>query len=192
MTDNRDKIAADPNEVDAIKLSLMLTDLRLPTFNRLWRGFATRADAEGCTAARFLATLVEHELAERDRRRIGRHLREARLLPGKSLAAFDFNAVPMISKAQVNALAAGYAWLDQGANCLIFGPPDPSTQCTPRYVIESSAVPGSNRLFAGRRCADRCRSARLPALPGSTRALPCRPAQPRSCRPRSAAARSSC
>ena len=106
MTDNQDKIAADPNKVDAIKLSLMLTDLRLPTFNQLWQGFAKRADAEGWTAARFLATLVEHELAERDRRRIERHLREARLLPGKSLAAFDFNAVPMISKAQVNAQKA--------------------------------------------------------------------------------------
>ena len=31
----------------------------------------------------------------------------------------------MISKAQVNALAAGDAWIDQGANCLIFGPPGP-------------------------------------------------------------------
>ena len=123
MTENTDKTAADPNKVDAIKLSLMLTDLRLPTINQLWQSFAKRADAEGWTAARFLAALVEHELAERDRRRIERHLREARLLPGKTLASFDFNAVPMISKAQINALAAGDAWLTQGANCLIFGPP---------------------------------------------------------------------
>ncbi len=72
MTDNRDRPAADPNKVDAIRLSLMLTELRLPTINRLWQGFAKRADAEGWTAARFLATLVEHELAERDRRRIER------------------------------------------------------------------------------------------------------------------------
>ena len=57
------------------------------------------------------------------RRRIERHLREAKLLPGKTLASFDFNVVPMISKAQVNALAVGDAWLTQGANCLIFGPP---------------------------------------------------------------------
>ena len=110
MTDNQDRIAADPNKVDAIKLSLMLTELRLPTFNQLWQGFAKRADAEGWTAARFLATLLEHELAERDRRRIERHLRQARLLPGKTLDAFDFSVVPMISKAQVNALAAGDAW----------------------------------------------------------------------------------
>ena len=73
--------ATDPNKVDAIKLSLMLADLRLPTINQLWKSFAKRADAEGWTAARFLAALAEHELAERDRRRIERHLREARLLP---------------------------------------------------------------------------------------------------------------
>ena len=123
MMDNKDKSAADPNKVDAIKLSLMLSDLRLPTINQLWQSFAKRADAEGWTAARFLAALAEHELAERDRRRIERHLREAKLLPGKSLDSFDFNAVPMISKAQVSALAAGDAWLTQGANCLVFGPP---------------------------------------------------------------------
>ena len=116
-------MVAQRYKVDAIKLSMMLADLRLPTINQLWKSFAKRADAEGWTAARFLAALAEHELAERGRRRIERHLREARLLPGKSLASFDFNAVPMISKAQVMALAAGDGWLNQGANCLVFGPP---------------------------------------------------------------------
>ncbi len=123
MTGKQDRNAIDPNTVDAIKLSLMLTDLRLPTIKEIWQTFARRSDAEGWTAARFLATLVEHELAERDRRRIERHLRDARLLPGKSLDTFDFTVVPMLSKAQVNALAAGDAWLSQGGNCLIFGPP---------------------------------------------------------------------
>jgi DNA replication protein DnaC len=69
MTDKDDVTAPDPNKVDAMKLSLMLTDLRLPTINQLWQSFAKRADAEGWTAARFLAALAEHELAERDRRR---------------------------------------------------------------------------------------------------------------------------
>ena len=123
MTGSDDLTATDPNKVDAIKLSLMLADLRLPTINQLWKSFAKRADGEGWTAARFLAALAEHELAERDRRRIERHLREARLLPGKSLASFDFKAVPMLAKAQVMALAAGDGWLNQGANCLVFGPP---------------------------------------------------------------------
>jgi len=42
---------------------------------------------------------------------------------GKTFDTFDFNAVPMVSKAQVMALAAGDSWLDQGANILLFGPP---------------------------------------------------------------------
>ncbi|MBB3289085.1 DNA replication protein DnaC [Rhizobium sp. BK347] len=67
--------------------------------------------------------IAEHELAERDRRRIERHLAEARLPPGKTLDSFDFDAVPMVSKAQVMAIAAGDSWLAKGANILLFGPP---------------------------------------------------------------------
>ncbi len=48
-------------------------------------------------------------------RRFERHLDEARLPPGKTLATFDFTAVPMVSKAQVMALAAGDSWLEKGA-----------------------------------------------------------------------------
>jgi DNA replication protein DnaC len=55
---------------------------------------------------RFLAALAEHEIAERRRRRLERHLAEARLPLGKTLDSFDFEAVPMVSKAQVMALAA--------------------------------------------------------------------------------------
>ena len=60
---------------------------------------------------------------ERVRRRIERHLAEARLPPGKTLDAFEFEAVPTISKAQVMALVAGDGWLERGANLLLFGPP---------------------------------------------------------------------
>ncbi|MBK6451328.1 MAG: ATP-binding protein [Proteobacteria bacterium] len=67
--------------------------------------------------------IAEHELAERDRRRVERHLGEAKLLPGKTLENFDFEAVPMISKAQVSALCAGDGWLENGANLILFGPP---------------------------------------------------------------------
>ena len=62
-------------------------------------------------------------MAERARRRIERHLDEARLPPGKTFDSFEFDAVPMISKAQVKALAAGDSWLEKGANLLMFGPP---------------------------------------------------------------------
>jgi len=108
--------------IDAARLPLMLTTLRLPTFGRHWQDFAARADAEGWGAARYLAALCEHELAERDQRRIARHRREAGLPDGKTFATFDFAAVPTLRKAHLLALAEGDAWIDQGANILCFGP----------------------------------------------------------------------
>jgi DNA replication protein DnaC len=48
---------------------------------------------------------------------------EARLPAGKTLATFEFESVPMLSKAQAMALAAGDVWLKTGANLLLFGPP---------------------------------------------------------------------
>jgi len=71
--------------IDAARLTLALNELRLPTIKALWPRFAEQADKEGWRAARLLSTLVEHELAERDRRRIERHIAQARLLPGKTL-----------------------------------------------------------------------------------------------------------
>lgn len=112
-----------PPQIDAARLALMLTELRLPTMKAVWPDFTQQADQEGWPAAHTLAALVEQELADRARRRIERHLAQAQLPPGKTLANFDFNAVPMISKAQVMALTAGDRWLDEGANLILFGPP---------------------------------------------------------------------
>ena len=113
---------AEPRHARGSALSRM-GDLRLPAIKAGWKHVADRADKEGWPSARFLATLAEHEVAERAKRRIERYLTEARLPPGKNLESFDFNVVPMISKAQVMALAAGDGWLDKGANLLAFGPP---------------------------------------------------------------------
>jgi DNA replication protein DnaC len=109
--------------VDAARVELMLGELRLPGIKMVWADLAVRADKEGWPAARFLAALAEYEIAERSRRRIARHMSEARLPVGKTIATFDFAAVPMVSKAQVMALTAGDGWLAGGANLLMFGPP---------------------------------------------------------------------
>jgi DNA replication protein DnaC len=111
------------NPVDAARLALLLVELRLPAVKLVWADLAAQADKEGWPAARFLAALAEHEAAERGRRRIERHLAEARLPPGKTIDTFDFEAVPVVSKAQIMALAAGDAWLAKGANLILFGPP---------------------------------------------------------------------
>jgi DNA replication protein DnaC len=109
--------------IDAQRLTLILNELRLPAIKQVWPQFVARADKEAWPAARLLAALAEHEIAERDRRRVERHLLEARLPPGKTIDAFAFDAVPMISKAQVLAICSGDGWLDKGANLILFGPP---------------------------------------------------------------------
>src|SRR3978361_848840 len=107
--------------IDGARLTIMLIALRLPAIKQDWSSFAERADKESWPAARFLASLAEHEIAERDRRRLARHLVEAQLLPGKTLDSFDFDVVPLISKAHVMAICAGDSWIDKGANLILIG-----------------------------------------------------------------------
>ncbi len=101
---------------DPGRLALMLNELRLPTIARsVARACAERSDKEGWQATRLLGALLEHELAERAKRRIERHRAESHLDPTKTLAIFDFSMVPMVSKAHVMALVTGDAWLEKGA-----------------------------------------------------------------------------
>ena len=118
----RSRRMSDSITVDAARLPLLLQELRLPTVAAMWQQFTARADREGWPSARLLATLAELELADRARRRIQRHLVEARLPAGKTLDSFDFAAIPMVSRAHVTALATGDAWLEGGSNVLLFGP----------------------------------------------------------------------
>ena len=67
------------SDVDAAKLPVMLSALRLPTIGRIWQEFGARADREGWGSARFLAAMCDHELAERAARRIARHMAESGL-----------------------------------------------------------------------------------------------------------------
>lgn len=111
---------ANPRAVDIHALPTMLTALRLPSIHRHWPTLAERADKEGWPAARFLAALAELEIAERETRRIRRHLIEAQLPGGKTLATFDFKALPGVPRARIAALAAG-DWLETGANLIAIG-----------------------------------------------------------------------
>ena len=113
-----------PREVDVHKLPAMLTALRLPSFQSSWQAhwqaFAARADDEGWSAAGFLAALAECELAERETRRIQRHLADSRLPAGKTLATFDFDALTTVPRRRIEALAAG-DWIDAGHNLVAIG-----------------------------------------------------------------------
>ena len=112
--------ATDVRAVDVHALPAMLTALRLPSIHRHWPALAERADKEGWPAGRFLAALAELELAERETRRIRRHLIESQLPGGKTLATFDFKALPGVPRARVEALAAG-DWIETGATLIAIG-----------------------------------------------------------------------
>ena len=135
MNDN----TGDTIKVDTARLPLLLRELRLPTIAAMWQTFTERADREGWPAARLLATLAELELAERVQRRVQRHLIEAHLPPDKTLDSFNFAAVPMISRAQVTALASGDGWIDRGGTILLFGPSG-SGPSSPRAATGHPAV----------------------------------------------------
>ena len=105
------------------RLGMMLTDLRLPTIKRLAGDLCAQSDTQGWPGHRLLEALLEHEINERETRRIDRHRMESGLSPDKRLSSFDFAAVPSVSKALVSALTEGTEWIDRGANVLLFGPP---------------------------------------------------------------------
>lgn len=57
----------------AARLPLILNKLRLPTVKRLWAALAAQSNKEGWPAERFLTAVMEHELAERETRRLERY-----------------------------------------------------------------------------------------------------------------------
>ena len=83
------------NTIDAARVELLLSELRLPAIKLMWAALAARADKEGWPAARFLAALAEHEVADRGRRRIERHLASARLPAGKTFGIIPLTQVDM-------------------------------------------------------------------------------------------------
>lgn len=107
---------------EAATLPVLLKALRLPAMARDWPRLNERAEAAGWSAPQFLAALCEHELAERDSRRIARHAQQSQLPPGKSLASFDFKLIKGLDARRLRALGADTQWVHQAHNVILFGP----------------------------------------------------------------------
>jgi DNA replication protein DnaC len=103
-------------------LPLLLGQLRLPTMQRLWEELALQAEGKGWSGPQYLSSLCEHEVADRDRRRLERYRSAAQLPKSKTLESYDFNAISGVCKNKVIALGAGDNWVKEGMNVLIFGP----------------------------------------------------------------------
>ncbi len=103
-------------------LPLLLKQLRLPSMYAHWESEAEMAEKSNWTYAEYLSVLSDKELAERTQKRVGRHIKEAKLPSGKTLDSFNFKASKSINPAQIKALAENTAWVKQASNLILFGP----------------------------------------------------------------------
>jgi DNA replication protein DnaC len=107
---------------DLASLDLMLRSLKLPTFVQRRREIANQAEQQGWSFDRFLAVLVESELAERKRRRIARLQRQSSLPPDKTLATLKLELLPTPIRRMLPVLCEG-VFIDKAENLLAFGLP---------------------------------------------------------------------
>jgi hypothetical protein len=131
-------MTGNATSIDAARVELLLTELRLPGVKTIWPKIAAQSDKEGWPAARFLAALAEFEPADRARRRIERHMAEARLPAGKTLAAFDFESVPMVSSGRRSPPSP----TRRAGRRLDSSRPSPSSSPRPRRRIERHMARG--------------------------------------------------
>lgn len=103
-------------------LPLLLKQLGLPGMYAHWESHAAQAEQAHWTYPEYLASLSDQEVASRMQKRIARHVKEAKLPPGKALNAFDFKVAKSVNAAQISALAENTGWVKQAHNLVIFGP----------------------------------------------------------------------
>jgi len=113
---------ADEDGMALKAIPSLLRVLHLPGIFNVWESFYQRALVEGWSHGKFLHALLEHEVCQRDARRIQRRITESKLPKGKTLATFDFNFIGSVRKRHIEALATGRQWVEQAENLLIFGP----------------------------------------------------------------------
>ena len=66
--------------------------------------------------------LAEQEHQQRHQARLRRLLHEAQLPVPKTLAEYDWDAIPDLDKHQIQQLAHDSSWVDRAENLLLFGP----------------------------------------------------------------------
>lgn len=103
-------------------LESYLKTLRLPGFLRNYRKFAEDAARANLPYDRFLLSLTEQEIVQRERNRQVRLIKAARFPVLKELSDFDFSCVPSLSKQYVLELAQG-GYVRQAQPLLLVGNP---------------------------------------------------------------------
>lgn len=103
-------------------LDTYLKELRLPGFVRNYRKFAEDAALANLSYDRFLLSLAEQEIAQREKNRQVRLIKAARVPTLKELSTFDFTCTPSLNKQRVLELAQG-GYIRQHEPVLMVGNP---------------------------------------------------------------------
>jgi len=103
-------------------LPVLLRQLKLAQFRGQWQAAEQDAKSAGWDPATYLYVLAEQEHQQRHQSRQRRLLREAQLPWPKTLADYDWGAIPDLERHQIERFACGVDWIDRGENLLLFGP----------------------------------------------------------------------
>jgi len=103
-------------------LQMLLRALHLPSFISQHEQVAIQAQKQGWSFGRYLHHLAEVELADRQTRRIERHLKRSDLPKDKNLQTLQLSRLPVKVQRQVPSLCEG-AFVKSADNVLAFGLP---------------------------------------------------------------------
>ena len=95
--------------------------LRLNAVSKALEGLLASAEDNQLSYLQFAEQLAEHECAERQRKRIALHHKQAQIPVPKSLDEFDYRHQSSITKRQVNQLL-DFSFIDNRANLIFIGP----------------------------------------------------------------------
>jgi DNA replication protein DnaC len=103
-------------------MGILLKKLKLPSFHCSYEDLASKGQAEGWTFEQYLKYLAETEIADRERRRVERNLRQSHLPPDKTLATLEAQKLPRKVQTQLPRLSEG-SFVENAENILAFGLP---------------------------------------------------------------------
>lgn len=103
-------------------IALLLKQLRLPAFATHYQALWETAVEKGWSHPDYLSELCQRELAERYQRRVKNWTKEAKLIAGKTFAAYSMEDLTTVQQNQVIRLRDDQDWVRRASNVLIFGP----------------------------------------------------------------------
>jgi DNA replication protein DnaC len=157
----------------AVKVELCshLKTLHLPSFARDWEKTAGDALKETLAYEEYLLKLSAKEVADRDARAFAKRVSKARFPMKKTLAEFDFKAMPSLDPLLVHRLA-GCEFIEQRQNVLMVGSSGTGkTHLAIALAIEACRKRLNVRFFTVSQLVETLIEARSERVLGRTRAM---------------------